>query len=61
MRFVTAVALAEVMLWEPVDGVAQEISLYDSEGEAVAYLDLSPSCSVQCRVRRDLRFGLIER
>ncbi len=41
MRFVTAVALAAVMLWVPVDGVAQEISLYDSEGEAVAYIDLS--------------------
>ena len=37
MRFVTAVALAAVMLWVPVDGVAREISLYDSEGEAVAY------------------------
>jgi len=46
MRFVTAVALAAVMLWVPVDGVAQEISLYDSEGEAVTYVDLSSSCSV---------------
>jgi len=46
MRFVTAVALAAVMLWVPVDGVAREISLYDSEGEAVAYIDLSSSSSV---------------
>tara|TARA_Y100000780_G_scaffold173332_1_gene158448 strand:- start:1510 stop:1683 length:174 start_codon:yes stop_codon:yes gene_type:complete len=45
MRFVTAVALAAVMLWVPVDGVAREISLYDSEGEAVAYIDLSSSSS----------------
>ena len=45
MRFIGAVALALVMLWVPVDGVAQEISLYDSEGEAVAYIDLSSSFS----------------
>ena len=46
MRFITAVALAAVMLWVPVDGVAQEISLYDSEGEAVAYIDLSDDLTI---------------
>jgi len=46
MRFATAVALAAVMLWVPVDGVAQEISLYDDAGEAVAYIDLSDGLTI---------------
>ena len=45
MRFITAVALVVTLLWVPVNAVAQEISLYDSEGEAVAYIDLSSSSS----------------
>ena len=46
MRFLSAVALAAVILWVPVDGVAQEISLYDSAGEAVAYIDLSDDLTI---------------